>query len=613
MSYITYQGKRVSFGGNHNLKLPSINTGLVAYWSLDDVSTKMQSSRGNILLELLGDISSNVPGKINKCVKIGGEDQRIFGQGTNITQTLCPGNTDFSISFWINLNELASERTYNLYLYFLAQTAPQYQLLQLMSADNTLTWGIGSTDGSSYYASNTTALQQNQWYHIVCTLGNNLMKIYLNGVDDTESTSPFYGTLTPGRSEGIFSLSYDLVSTYINGYVDEVGVWNKYLTIDDVSILYNNGAGRTFPFVQNRQNLLTDIAAYWKLDETSGITAYDSVNNYDLDKEGSTYIITSGKINNANVFSKINDIIDSSYGASLCSNTSAWSISFWAYLNRLPSAAAHKNILFFTQPGYRLVQIDNTGFYQDKILALCYDDLDTYQQVASDVISSNIWYHIAVVAENGQKLKLYVNNILYESTGNLTSNLKAGMANGHFEFSAGSSNYLEGKIDEAGVWNRALTPTDVSLLYNSGYGRTYPFTDDYTNDPGLIRNGTFDDGSTYWGYGSYFMIANGVATYSGNILTTLVQQPSSMYSLIKGNTWHTLSFDISVNTGICQFTVRPIDGTNWYIPTSTYTTGHHDVDFLSNSYNWSNGIRIQVNQTGAATWSIDNIRLREKY
>ena len=109
------------------------------------------------------------------------------------------------------------------------------------------------------------------------------------------------------------------------------------------------------------------------------------------------------------------------------------------------------------------------------------------------------------------------------------------------------------------------------------------------------------------------MIANGAAFYSGSVLTTLVQTVDNMRSPIKNNTWYTMSFDISISSGTCQFTVRPTDGTNYYIPISTYTSGHHDVDFLSDSYNWSNGIRIQVNQTGSATWAIDNLRIREKY
>ena len=38
----------------------------------------------------------------------------------------------------------------------------------------------------------------------------------------------------------------------------------------------------------------------------------------------------------------------------------------------------------------------------------------------------------------------------------------------------------DGIIDEFGVWNSALDATDIATLYNSGSGRSYPFTDSGT-------------------------------------------------------------------------------------------------------------------------------------
>lgn len=49
-----------------------------------------------------------------------------------------------------------------------------------------------------------------------------------------------------------------------------------------------------------------------------------------------------------------------------------------------------------------------------------------------------------------------------------TSSFKIGNA------SIGTYNFT-GTIDEVGVWSRALTGSDVTSLYNSGSGKTYPF------------------------------------------------------------------------------------------------------------------------------------------
>ena len=71
MSYITYQGKRVSFGGNHNLKLPSINTGLVGYWNLDDASGAVAIDSTGICNGIGGEsheLISDTNGVVNSCM-----------------------------------------------------------------------------------------------------------------------------------------------------------------------------------------------------------------------------------------------------------------------------------------------------------------------------------------------------------------------------------------------------------------------------------------------------------------------------------------------------------------------------------------------------------------
>lgn len=51
---------------------------------------------------------------------------------------------------------------------------------------------------------------------------------------------------------------------------------------------------------------------------------------------------------------------------------------------------------------------------------------------------------------------------------------------GAVAFSIGSSSapswYVDGRVAEVGLWKRLLTETEIRWLYNSGRGRTYPFT-----------------------------------------------------------------------------------------------------------------------------------------
>jgi hypothetical protein len=35
--------------------------------------------------------------------------------------------------------------------------------------------------------------------------------------------------------------------------------------------------------------------------------------------------------------------------------------------------------------------------------------------------------------------------------------------------------FWDGYIDEVGIWNKTLSPNEVTLLYNNNIGLTYPF------------------------------------------------------------------------------------------------------------------------------------------
>lgn len=77
----------------------------------------------------------------------------------------------------------------------------------------------------------------------------------------------------------------------------------------------------------------------------------------------------------------------------------------------------------------------------------------------------NTWYMFSVTFD-GNTMKLFMNGSLVNSqtqTGNIqTGNipLRFGMREGNFQ-------YFNGKIDDIGIWNRALTQQEITNLYNA--------------------------------------------------------------------------------------------------------------------------------------------------
>jgi len=87
-------------------------------------------------------------------------------------------------------------------------------------------------------------------------------------------------------------------------------------------------------------------------------------------------------------------------------------------------------------------------------------------------VNGSTWYHIVLTHSSVDNInKVYVNGILIDTYTHALSS-STGMFIG--------CNYKHkdkfiGIIDELGVWDKVLTSTDVSALYNSGNALSYPF------------------------------------------------------------------------------------------------------------------------------------------
>jgi hypothetical protein len=83
-------------------------------------------------------------------------------------------------------------------------------------------------------------------------------------------------------------------------------------------------------------------------------------------------------------------------------------------------------------------------------------------------INLNTWYFFAIV-QNQNTVNFYINNLTYTATSpgtyTYTYSTNNNMEIGRDIF--GATEYSNGKIDDIGIWNRALTPQEITNLYNS--------------------------------------------------------------------------------------------------------------------------------------------------
>ena len=114
------------------------------------------------------------------------------------------------------------------------------------------------------------------------------------------------------------------------------------------------------------------------------------------------------------------------------------------------------------------------GFGLDDGNHLIFNGYAKFHTSGKSTISTGTWYHGAVtVAENTsldqQVATVYLNgatdSIAFESTGLVDftySNTVIGQSN------YGGTEHFDGMIDEVAIWNKVLSPAEITAIYNSG-------------------------------------------------------------------------------------------------------------------------------------------------
>jgi len=185
------------------------------------------------------------------------------------------------------------------------------------------------------------------------------------------------------------------------------------------------------------------------------------LNEYSLNFDGSNDILNCG---DSNDFSFGNGTTDS-----------AFSISAWINVGTLlfaPRPIASKN--FSSQQEYTLY-VASDG----KLYFILYDTLGgssdhaTIQSASAGTISTGSWFHVvATYSGNGSTsgMGMFVNGSALTTTA--SSNNYTAMDNGTGDFLIGhdkvSRKTFSGNIDELSIWDKELSASEVTDLYNGG-------------------------------------------------------------------------------------------------------------------------------------------------
>lgn len=190
--------------------------------------------------------------------------------------------------------------------------------------------------------------------------------------------------------------------------------------------------------------LLNGLLSYWSLDGNF-LDPAGSKNG-----TGNNVTFGSGKIGQAGVFSGSNSRVT----FSAVSVTNTFTISAWIY----PTSDANSWQAI-------LCQDTNNGLFRRGGGAINYYPAG----LSTTGTPLNTWSHV-VVRNTAGSMRFFINGVM--DSPNPTFN---GTPNFVVMGDSNSSEYFVGNIDEVGVWNRALTDSEITQLYNAGSGNAYPF------------------------------------------------------------------------------------------------------------------------------------------
>ena len=299
----------------------------------------------------------------------------------------------------------------------------------------------------------------------------------LTGICNTGSGASTTEAVGGGSCSGLINLS-KLVPDYITAiptdpqasttntgyYVKEDSTTHKLgvqanLAELDTDIVIGMTATGTTPGEEEPSTLGDGLVAHYLMNDTDGTTVVDTQGN---DGTG-TYIATDGVVGGALSFDGGSNYINIPYDSSIGVSSQPFSISMWVYVNDTNNFQA-----YLTQEG------DGTGFslygnaYNGNQLVLYLGD-GANNAYSGLYLSASEWHYIGYSYDENGNYRSWIDDNIVTPTGDGGNPV----INNGLDYYLGYSDYgywLNGKLDDVRIYNRALTTEEIGQIYNEGDG-----------------------------------------------------------------------------------------------------------------------------------------------
>ena len=340
-------------------------------------------------------------------------------------------------------------------------------------ADQTVSLTLTNTDVASLvFSSNSVSLYETMSSNITVQLGvqpTANVSVSISSANTASLTlSPSSMTFTPSNWSTGQTLTFTGVhdDNFANNLVNVT-----FNTSSSTDATYAALANQTLSV--NVLDIEANVVGWWKLDETTGTTAFESsadANNGTM-SGGMTFANNSvtGKFGNAVSFDGVNDQIDIPSATALDIGGNQMTLSLWVKLKTLPSAVGGQTDGIFHSIS------DSYVMFADKSaneIQVKFTDADGTQGVVgvpgADLDTTN-WHHIVGVYDGTTgTAQIYLNGVLkdtYTDAVNFTGNVKTGQQAILGRDATNNSAWYDGQLDDVRVYKSALTATQIQALF----------------------------------------------------------------------------------------------------------------------------------------------------
>jgi hypothetical protein len=279
-----------SLKGQASLSIPEYvpKSGLISWWGFNNTFNDYNSNKNDFHIQN-GKFVTDRNGMPNSAILFNGKTE--FLQLKNPVDIPCL-NSNYSISFWFNSNEFPSRQSM---VGWGVSNAPGTVNVTRLAEEGGILHYHWARD---IYCE--TEIEVKKWTHILITYDGTINNVYLNGTL-INSQSPYQLNVNSNVLYIGASMASGIINEYFNGSIDDVGIWNRQLSSEEIKNLFESKLSQSKPNAIVNKNQKKEVNELFPIkDIHTECMVYLSESNLSVEWDGECregYINGKGKLN----------------------------------------------------------------------------------------------------------------------------------------------------------------------------------------------------------------------------------------------------------------------------------------------------------------------------